>query len=117
MDATIKTNSTGTGCYLAVVLSGGIRHYELGDRVVTVGRDESNAASVSDQRASRFHCVIESLPTGRFRVRDLKSRNGTKVNGQRVEARLLTPGDTISVGGTQINFRDQRTVPQWFDSG
>jgi adenylate cyclase len=44
------------------------------------------------------HCALEWTDEG-WRVRDLGSRNGIKVDGVRCEAKLLTPGSVLSLGG------------------
>ena len=77
----------------------------LGDKPVTIGRHSDNVVTVVDDLASRFHCVIEKGPQG-FRVRDLKARNGTKVNDQRIETAVLKPGDVLRVGDTEFRFVD-----------
>ena len=53
---------------------------------------------------SRYHAEVRITDRG-WRVRDLGSTNGTKVNGTRVEGeQILNDGDTISFGGTHIRF-------------
>ena len=53
-----------------------------------------------DHSISRRHARISRAPDG-FAISDEHSRNGTFVNGERVEgARLLRTGDEIQVGGT-----------------
>ncbi len=51
--------------------------------------------------ASRFHCVIERAGDG-FRLRDLKSSNGTFINGLRVESAELVPGEIVTIGATRL---------------
>ncbi|HYI01648.1 FHA domain-containing protein [Hyalangium sp.] len=67
---------------------------------VTIGRSPSCEIQVDDDKVSRRHAHV-FLIEGQVRVRDLGSRNGTLVNGERLqgEARLL-PGDRIQVGET-----------------
>jgi predicted component of type VI protein secretion system len=45
---------------------------------------------------SAHHCQL-TLNGGYWYVKDLQSRNGTKVNGVRVTEKRLDPGDTLSV--------------------
>src|SRR3954468_8047339 len=71
---------------------------------VTVGRHAANSVVLNDTRASRAHCVIEQLEDGTFQVRDLKSVNGTLVNGFPVEVAALTPGDVITVGNATLTY-------------
>lgn len=70
---------------------------ELGAEPVAIGRHPDNDIVIKDDLASRFHCVVE--PNGKgFRVRDLGSRNGTRVNEEAVEDAPLRPGDMVQVG-------------------
>lgn len=70
----------------------------LGREPVTIGRHPDNTFPLKDERASRFHCVLESDGAGGYRVRDLGSRNGTKVNGMKVEMGPLVSGDVVRIG-------------------
>ena len=69
----------------------------LRDRPVAIGRHPDNDIVIRDDLASRFHCVIEPAGEG-FQVRDLGSRNGTKLNDQTVQLSPLNPGDVIRIG-------------------
>ena len=69
----------------------------LAEDPVSIGRHPDNSLMLKDDRLSRFHCVIEPIAGG-WQVRDLESRNGTKVNGRRIEAHALVPGDVITLG-------------------
>ncbi|HSN92844.1 MAG TPA: adenylate/guanylate cyclase domain-containing protein [Anaeromyxobacteraceae bacterium] len=59
----------------------------------------------ADREASKEHAAVE--PAGRgWRIRDLKSSNGTFVNGSRVRETLaLRDGDEIRVGATRLKFK------------
>jgi pSer/pThr/pTyr-binding forkhead associated (FHA) protein len=58
-----------------------------------------------DATVSRVHAVLERLPSG-WCVRDLNSRNGTFLNGDRIWGeRPLRPDDEIRVGRTSLVFR------------
>ena len=58
---------------------------------------------LDDQHFSRSHFLLEVNPPICY-LRDLRSRNGTFVNGQRVQEAFLRHGDTISGGETRIRF-------------
>ncbi|MBI1786449.1 MAG: sigma 54-interacting transcriptional regulator [Acidobacteria bacterium] len=75
----------------------------LGDRAVSIGRDESNWICVDDPAASRRHCLLSPDPQG-ARIADLESRNGTFVNGVPVSERLLAHGDEIKAGDSVFLF-------------
>jgi type II secretory ATPase GspE/PulE/Tfp pilus assembly ATPase PilB-like protein len=73
----------------------------LGAEPLTIGRHSKNSIVLQEPVASRFHCVIEQTPQG-VRLRDLQSSNGTFVNGQKVQERILADGDLVRIGGAQI---------------
>jgi DNA-binding CsgD family transcriptional regulator len=76
-----------------------------GERV-TVGSDPSNDLALpADATASRLHAVFEHYPSG-WCVRDLDSRNGTYVNGERIRLeRPLRHGDEVRVGASRLRYR------------
>ena len=74
-----------------------------GQQPITIGRDPTNALAIKDDRLSRFHCVIEADGSS-YRVRDLQSRNGTRLNDKRVQQARLTSGDWLKVGRFKIRF-------------
>jgi pSer/pThr/pTyr-binding forkhead associated (FHA) protein len=48
-----------------------------------------------------------------FRVRDLGSRNGTKLNDKKVATEILDNGDVILAGATELRFIDpQQNAPR-----
>lgn len=71
--------------------------FEVGERPIVIGRSPAADLVILDDKISRFHCGIR-LWDGDFVLKDLKSRNGTYVNGQRVETAKLHTGDRIQVG-------------------
>ncbi len=86
---------------------------DLAAEALRIGRDPENSLVVQDQEASRHHCVIEPFEGG-FRIRDLGSRNGTKLNRNRVtgEPEPLDNGDVVQIGTTYLRFVDpQQKVP------
>ncbi|GEM_PF-2297191 len=70
---------------------------------VTIGRAPTNEIQIKEVRSSRLHCQIEKTEAG-YKLVDLESRNGTRVNGETVNTRLLKPGDRVQIGGTEILF-------------
>jgi len=70
---------------------------------VSIERESSSDLWIADPALSRRHCML--IPhDGQFTIRDLKSRNGTLVNGMPVEEHLLRHGDQISVGDSVLVF-------------
>jgi len=77
--------------------------FELGDKPITIGRSPDADITLYDERSSRLHCGVR-LWDGDFYIKDLKSRNGTIVNGRPIDVTKLEPGDTIRVGSTVFVF-------------
>ena len=72
--------------------------FDLTGQSLAIGRHPDNDVTIRDDLASRFHCIVETDERGRYRVQDLGSRNGTRVNGDRVGAASLHEGDVVTVG-------------------
>jgi DNA-binding CsgD family transcriptional regulator len=78
-----------------------------GERV-TVGKAASNLVSLEhDATVSRLHAVLENLGHA-WSIRDLGSRNGTYLNGEKISAeRVLRSGDELRVGTSRLVFWEQ----------
>lgn len=91
------------------------REFPMGEKPITIGRSPENIICVNDTLLSRFHCVVEPAPSrpkgdtfsvdetgtteaATWHLRDLGSRNGTRLNGVRVTDSILRPGDVIKIG-------------------
>lgn len=61
-----------------------------------VGRRESVDIVLRFPNISGQHCEL-TVVDGYWTVKDLRSSNGTKVNGTRVSEQRLAPGDKISI--------------------
>ena len=61
-----------------------------------MGRREGCDITLRFSNVSAHPCQL-SLEQGYWFVKDLKSRNGTKVNGSRVMRKRIDPGDTFAV--------------------
>lgn len=75
----------------------------LADPEYTLGRRRENTIVVPDLGVSGFHARIFRTSEG-YVIEDLKSRNGTWINGERIGERTLHDGDEIQIGGTKLNF-------------
>ena len=103
-----------------IVLAGddpGRRIYLEGD--MTLGRGKDCDAIISDVGISRRHAFVGRDDQGHYYVRDLGSRNGTRVNGGRVDHSQLEYGDEISLGERTVlslarreRFEDHLLVAQ-----
>ena len=70
---------------------------------VTVGREEGNGLRLNDERVSRFHAKVQE-DHGQVVLTDLDSTNGTCVNGEPIQLRLLRPGDQVTMGRSKLVF-------------
>jgi hypothetical protein len=76
---------------------------------IVVGRDPSCQLNDLDPLLSRHHA--EFVPTGKgVTVRDLKSRNGILVNGDKVPERVLKPGDVVQLGHLHVRYVEEAVV-------
>lgn len=80
------------------------RNIPLAKDVVVIGRGQDCDLVLEDNNLSRRHCQIRRVP-GQFRLEDLQSKNGTYVNGRRVEWMDLSPGDLITIGDQMLVFK------------
>jgi Nif-specific regulatory protein len=73
-------------------------------RTVTIGRASTNQIVVKDERCSRNHAEV-FFTGGKWTIRDLDSRNGTRVAGNPVNGdHHLTEGEIIRIGHCQMAF-------------
>ena len=84
------------------------REYKLLPTPVTIGREEGNSVQLNDERISRYHIKIQE-DDHKLVLTDLESTNGTRVNGEDVQLRILRFGDVIAVGRSVLLYgtRDQ----------
>lgn len=80
------------------------RTHRLTKDVTTLGRLPECDVVVSDPGASRQHARL-TRRDGRFVLADLGSTNGTLVNEEPVQERMLEDGDRITIGATVLEFR------------
>jgi len=76
----------------------------LTDDEISVGREPSNKLWAADSGMSRRHCAIAKQEDGQFLLRDMGGRNGTRVNGERIEKHELCHRDQIRVGNSTLVF-------------
>jgi hypothetical protein len=81
----------------------------LSGQRVTLGKASTNDVSLEhDETVSRLHAVFENLGFA-WSIRDLGSRNGTYLNGERISAeRVLRSKDEVRVGKTRLIFWEVR---------
>jgi len=89
-----------------VYVLGGARvgaSFPVAGRVV-LGRADDCDVCLPHRSVSRRHARIEERD-GRWRLTDLRSRNGTRVNGERVDGAWLADADELVLGDLLLRFR------------
>ena len=76
---------------------------------ITIGREEGNTIQLNDERVSRFHLKIQR-DHDNLVLTDLESTNGTKVNGEETQLRILKYGDTIALGRSVILYGTREQI-------
>lgn len=76
---------------------------------ITIGREEGNSVQLNDDRISRFHLKIQE-DQQKLVLTDLESTNGTRVNGEDTQLRLLRYGDVIAVGRSVMLFGTREQI-------
>lgn len=102
---------------VVVAFSGAPRHMTLRlERIVRIGRDEEIGALLGDEKLSRHHAEIERRGDTVL-VRDLGSKNGTFVNGERVEGTrtigvpaIVRAGGMLAIVRPDVRSYEGRTV-------
>jgi hypothetical protein len=69
-----------------------------------IGRGDKNQIIVAEGGVSLKHALLTANLTG-FTLKDLKSRNGTFVNGERITECSVSDGDCIRLGDVEMIFR------------
>jgi len=68
---------------------------------MTLGREHDNNIELKDEDVARYHARI-SFQNGNYVLEDLESSSGTWVNNEKVSESVLTHGDKIRVGATEM---------------
>ncbi|MDP9330160.1 MAG: DUF3662 domain-containing protein [Actinomycetota bacterium] len=100
----IEPAAPSAAAMLDVHEDGQDRTVSLKGDVVTIGRNPDCDVVLKDKAASRHHAQIKATD-GHFTLTDLGSTNGTRLNGQTIQSRVLEDGDRITIGATTLDFR------------
>ena len=87
----------------AVVVLGDRRYVLEGPRAA-IGRSRQCECVLRDPNISRRHAELCMEADGSWRIADLGSTNGIRVNGRRVDDAPLRPGDRVELGKTSFRF-------------
>src|SRR5204862_445272 len=82
------------------------QRFDLGARLA-IGRAEGAGIDLAldDGKLSRDHAIVTRVGVI-VEIRDQESRNGTFVNGIRVDSSMLQPGDIVRIGDTLLELGD-----------
>ena len=78
------------------------------DSPLTIGRSSRSDVSLKFADVSARHCTL-TFEEGFWVAEDLQSTNGVRVNGERIERKVLLPGDRLSIASHRFNIH---YVPQ-----
>lgn len=82
----------------------GQRPYDLRLERNVIGRDSRCQIRLDDATVSGEHAAVV-FENNRFILVDLASRNGTYLNGERIQRRMLYDGNEIRIGNTVLVFK------------
>lgn len=77
---------------------------------VVIGRSSLSSHKVLDELMSGTHCKITLRPS-KLEITDLESKNGTYLNGLRIEQAEIFLGDEIKIGGTKLTILSEKMDP------
>ena len=86
------------------------------ERSLDVGRDPEAGLPLRDESISWRHVRVEDRGAGEWAAVDLKSTNGTLLNGQPCGDDRLRPGDRIIIGKTILEFQEQDAIRAGFNA-
>ena len=84
--------------------------FELKDKLITIGRNEDNAICIPDANVSSMHAML--VRDGDvYQLHDLKSTNGTYVDGQEIMAAKLKDGAKVRLGSVELRYESATAKP------
>src|SRR5947209_3980267 len=76
-----------------------------------IGRAPDCDVAVHDILLSRKHCLLEQSGDG-WAIIDLDSKNGTFVNGSKVDVQALRDGDVVEIGKLEVSYHSGTLIPR-----
>lgn len=90
--------------YLDFVAEGEHQRVPVDKHSVSIGRSEDSDVVLSDDTVSASHAAVKLERSGNVLLVDLNSSNGTYVNGEEIEQRVLASGDRLQFGDFQVTY-------------
>lgn len=75
---------------------------------LTIGRSMDNGLALHHTSVSRVHAALYESKGGKWTIEDLQSRNGTFVNGRRIQRQALRSTDTVRIGDYELVYFGER---------
>jgi diguanylate cyclase (GGDEF)-like protein len=109
-----RPKSAGDPCLVIIQGDEIGRRVDLSGAVVEIGRSPEATITIDSELVSRRHATVMRI-AGKFIVSDLKSTNGTFVNGEKVGTHALQDGDKIRIGKTVIKYMESNLELQYHE--
>ena len=84
--------------------------YPLYKDEITIGRSRRNEIQIDSEFISRIHARIIATDDGDSIIEDVGSKNGVRVNAEKVERQTLHHGDIVTVGAHDFEFVDLKAA-------
>ena len=95
---------------MQILTPNGSRTLDLHEGSISVGRQSDNDIIIDDPMSSRHHCTLSPF-SGGYLLQDLDSRNGTRVNGERIHRVVLQFGEAFAIGKTIMRVFEDSVPP------
>lgn len=102
-----KLRASDGACLVLLAEAHGDTVFPLRTERIFIGRSIGCEVSIADPRVSALHAEVVRVEAG-WLLRDLCSKNGTRVNGEAVRERVLRTDDRIDLGGAATLFFTSR---------
>ena len=87
--------------------------WELVPPGICIGREVDNDIQILAGGISRYHAKIEYIEGDNWKIQDLNSTNGTRINGKKInQPTLLKTGDQIQIGEQLLRFDLDSNLPK-----
>ncbi|HUR88000.1 MAG TPA: FHA domain-containing protein [Ramlibacter sp.] len=91
-----------------------IKHVYLQKDRTTLGRAPDNDIVFDNMVVSGHHCVFDLKGLADVFIEDLRSTNGTYINGKMVKRQRLHDGDVIAIGNFRVQYVEATDRPSTF---
>lgn len=89
--------------YIKITIKNKPYFFPMPQKTVVIGRSNECEIKVKDDFASGLHCSL-ILSSNSLIVKDLDSKNGTFMNGERIDQENMYTGDILSFGSIRISI-------------